>query len=130
MQMAICSPDQAFHVDREVFEKEAHARFPEGVVVAIDDPDRPMDVAVQIERGGEPGYQILRSREGEVIFTDGTPEQAAEAALWIRSLLPDDPGGRIWLVDKGYSGHVELVPGMTVDDIKAGWVEHDDPAAD
>lgn len=130
MQMVICSPDQALQVEREVFEEQARARFPEGVVLAIDDTARPMDVAVQIERAGEPEFQILRSREGEVIFTDGTPEQAAEVALWIRSLLPDDPGGRIWLVDEGYSGHVELVPGMTADDVKAGWVEHDDSSAD
>ncbi len=125
MQMAICSPDQVFHIDRLGFEEGARARFPDGVVVGIDDQERPMDVAVQIDRAGEPEYQILRSREGEVVFTDGTPEQAAEVALWIRSLLPDDPGGRIWMVDQGYSGHVELVPGMTVDDVKAGWVEHD-----
>jgi hypothetical protein len=130
MQMAICSPDQALQVDREVFEEQARTRFPEGVVLSIDDANRPMDVVVQIGRTGEPEFQILRSREGEVIFTDGTPKQAAEVALWIRSLLPDDPGGRIWLVDEGYSGHVELVPGMTAADVKARWVEHNDSATD
>lgn len=56
--------------------------------------------------------------------TDGTPEQVAEVAIWARSLVPDDPGGRVWLVDQGYSGHVDLVPGMTADDVKTGWIDH------
>jgi hypothetical protein len=32
--------------------------------------------------------------------------------------------GRVWAVDEAYNGHVELTPGMTADDIKAGWVDH------
>jgi hypothetical protein len=48
-----------------------------------------------------------------MISTDGTGERVTEVALWIRSLLPNDPGVRIWLVDQGYNGYVELIPGMS-----------------
>lgn len=63
-------------------------------------------------------------RQGCSISTDGTPEQAAEIELWARSLVPEDPGGRIWLVDEMFNGHAELVPGMTMEDIDAVWVDH------
>lgn len=116
--MVVLSPDNVFHLDRERFKSEALARFGEQIVLTEQD-------TVQIDRSTEPFFQIFYLGE-EAISTDGTPEQAAEVALWVRSLLPDDPGGRIWMVDQGYSGHVELAPGMTVDDIKTGWVEHDE----
>jgi hypothetical protein len=59
-----------------------------------------------------------------MISTDGTGERVTEVALWIRSLLPNDPGVRIWFVDQGYNGYVELIPGMSGEDIKSGWVDH------
>lgn len=31
---------------------------------------------------------------------------------------------RIWLVEQGYSGHAELIPGMTAEQLKAAWVDH------
>jgi hypothetical protein len=115
--MVVLSPDDAFRLDRERFRTEALAEFGSSTVVTEQD-------TVQIDRPTEPFFQIFYLGE-EAISTDGTPEQAIEVALWVRSLLPDDPGGRIWMVDQGYSGHVELVPGMTAGDVKTGWIEHD-----
>jgi hypothetical protein len=123
--MIVCSPDDALHVPRELFEKWARTKFgKEAAILAISDESRPKDVTVQISRPGEASFQVFHSRKGTTISTDGTPEQAAEVALWVRSMLPQDPGGRIWLVDEGYNGHAELIPGMTVEELNAAWVRH------
>lgn len=122
------SPDQVFHVEREAFEREARASFGPEADIRPQAPDRaPVEVTVQIDRPDESFFQIFYSPD--VIWTDGTADQAAEVALWVRGLLPDDPGGRIWMTDEGFSGHVELVPGMTVDDLRSGWVDHDEGTA-
>ncbi len=60
------------------------------------------------------------------VWVEGTEDQEIEVALWVRSLLPEEPGGRIWMVDQGFSGHVELESGSTAGDLRAGWVDHDD----
>jgi hypothetical protein len=43
-----------------------------------------------------------------------------------------DPGAgsRIWLVDEMYNGHAELVPGMTVEELDAAWVDHSEHPPD
>lgn len=120
--MVVLSPDDVLRLERERFRTEALAEFGSSTVVTEQD-------TVQINRPTEPFFQIFYLGE-EAVSTDGTPEQAIEVAMWVRSLLPDDPGGRIWMVDQGFSGHVELTPGMTADDVKANWVEHDPSAAE
>jgi hypothetical protein len=109
--MIVVSPDPAgFALGRQCFEEAVVDRFKDQVKL-IPEP---------------PGFQIFHFHDGDMISTDGTTEQAVEVALWVRSLLPDDLGVRVWFVDQGYTGHAELVPGMTEGDIKTGWVEHDE----
>lgn len=123
--MMFLSPDGAFHVDRETFEHHAVDWFGADALVIPGKDDSPDDVSITVERADEPSFRIFHSRKAHSIWVEGNESQQAEVALWVRSLLPDDPGGRIWMVDQGYSGHVELVPGMTEADLDAGWVEHD-----
>jgi hypothetical protein len=123
--MIIVSPDEALHLDRETFEREAVARFGIDALLLPDADDPTADVSVTVQRADEPSFRIFHAREANHISIEGNECQQAETALWVRSLLLDDPGGRIWLVDQGYSGHVELVPGMSEADLDAGWVEHD-----
>lgn len=121
----VLSPDDALHVDRAQFEREARAQFgPDATVLSIDDGRSGVQVTVQVKRPGESYFQIFYSPD--VIFTDGTAEQAAEVVLWARALQPDDPGGRIWMVDEGFTGHVELVPDMSPEMLRDGWVDHDE----
>jgi hypothetical protein len=121
MRMIVLSPDEVFHVDRGTFESEARKQFGPGF---IEPQDPYKDLTIRYDRPGESMFHIFHDRQGDTISTDGTPEQAAEVALWARSLVPDDPGGRIWLVDEMFNGHAELVPGMTVDELEAAWVDH------
>lgn len=127
MNMVILSPDNVFTVSREVFEREALRQFGPG----IKEDDTPeADVTLRYERDGEPMFHIVHSRKGWTISTDGTPEQAAEVAVWARSLVPEEPGGRIWMVDQGYTGHVELTAGIRPEDVQAGWIDHSDESAE
>jgi hypothetical protein len=127
--MDVVSPDPAgFALDRQCFEEAAVDKFIDQVRLIPEPANElsPVDVTASISRQGEPEFQIFHFQNGDMISTDGTTEQAVEVALWVRSLLPDDPGVRIGLVDEGYTGHVDLDPGMSEDDIKSGWEEHDE----
>ena len=130
--MVILSPDiVAFRLDRMRFEAAVEAHFgADAKLVPRADETSPYDVVAQITRPGQPFFQVFRFRKNDGLVTDGTPEQAVEVALWARSLLPDDPDGRIWMVDEGYNGHVELAPGMTAEAIRTSWVDHAESAPD
>ncbi|MGW6196961.1 hypothetical protein ACWF0M_12515 [Kribbella sp. NPDC055110] len=123
----ILSPDSAaFDLAKERFEESVVAGFGSQATSLVEraGDESPVDVAARIDRPDEPAFQIFHFRTRDGISTDGTADQAIEVMLWMRSVLPEDPGGRIWAVDEAYNGHVELTPGMTADDIKSGWVDH------
>lgn len=114
-----------FNLDRSEFEEAVTAKFGhEAALVASRDSESPVDVTAQVSRPSESEFQIFHFRKNDGISTDGTPEQALEVMQWIRSILPDDPGGAIWAIDEMYNGHVELSPNMSAEDIKSGWIDH------
>lgn len=123
----ILSPDEGTKViDRSRFEQAARERWPEGELVEVRDPQRPADLVMQIPRQGGPLFQVYHSRDNDSVWTDNDPELAAEVALWVASLLPEKPGGRIWFCDEGFTGHVELRRGITLEELREGWVDHED----
>jgi hypothetical protein len=120
-----------FDVDRSRFEQAIICRFgAQAELVQSRDSESPIDVTAQVNRTGESDFQIFHFRKNDGISTDGTPEQALEVMRWIRSILPDDPGGAIWAIDEMYNGHVELNPNISEDDIKSGWVDHAESPAE
>lgn len=124
MEFMVLSPDGVLHLSADDFVDAAQRRWPEHSTLRRHDPEWASDLTIQIERPGEYLFQVFHDRKGEAIWTDGHEDQVPEVALWVRSLLPEDPGGRIWLIDEGFGGHVELVPGMTAQDIAEQWVDH------
>jgi hypothetical protein len=125
--MIILSPDvDGFDLARESFEEAVVASFGAEVTSLVhrSGEESAVDVAARIDRPGEPAFQIFHFRTRDGISTDGTGDQAVEVMLWVRSVLPDDPGGRIWAVDEAYNGHVELIPGMSKEDVSSGWIDH------
>ena len=46
-----------------------------------------------------------------------------ETVAWYRSLLPTD-SPRAIACDQGWNGHIDLVPGVTAEDIATRWVDH------
>jgi hypothetical protein len=129
----ILSPDaDGFDLSRQRFEESVVAAFGAEVTSLVQraGDESSVDVAARIDRPDEPAFQIFHFRTRDGISTDGTAEQAIEVMLWARSVLPDNPPGRIWAVDEAYNGHVELNPGMTADDVRSGWVDHAESSPD
>ena len=96
-----------------------HASVGSGVV-----DDGPVDANILIERPGEPRFRIFHFRNNDMLSTDGTPEQAAEVAVWAVDSFPKTGDGELWLVDQGYNGHSVLTPGMSAADVWASWLAH------
>jgi hypothetical protein len=125
----ILSPDEwvtDLGIDRERFEAEAQKRWPDGTLIEVTDPEANHDVTMQIRPPGERPFQIFHTTDGAVISTDGDDDQAADVALWVASLLPENPGGRIWFCDQHFTGHVELHGDITLEGLRDGWVDHED----
>lgn len=122
----IYSPDGVLEISREQFEHAAGDHFSPHVLVMSSGGPHSDDVTAVVRRPGEQWFSIVHARDGKSISTDGDVEQCAEVALWVRSLLPDMPAGRIWMADAGFSGHVDLRPGMSPADTKSQWVSHEE----
>lgn len=123
----ILSPDEwvtDLGIDRRRFEAEAQKQWPDGVLIEVTDPERTDDVVMQVRRPGERLLQIFHEKDSKVISIEGDEAQSAATAVWVASLLPDDPGGRIWFCDEHFTGHVELRRGITLVELTSGWVDH------
>ena len=83
------------------------------------------EVSVELEVAGPPHrFMICLSARGDSVFTDGTWEQSAVVAAWLRSLIPASFPYRVWLVDESFSGHALLPAGVHADQLADLWVEH------
>ena len=125
-EMIVMAPEPAdFIVTLEQFRAastdwQPHARL----AGPVSDTD-PIDANIQVERPGEPLFQIFHYKNENMISTDGTEAQAAEVAAWVITTFPTTGDGEVWLTDTGYSGHTVLHPGISTADIRKNWQEHD-----
>ncbi|MFC7623080.1 hypothetical protein [Microlunatus sp. GCM10028923] len=126
--MTIFSPDGAFRVESEVFVAGARHNWGSEVPILTNPDSRPHNLTVQIKREGGTSFQVFHDRLDESVLTDGDPDQCAEVAVWVLSLLSGQLSGRLWMTDQGFTGHIDLVPGMTVADVRDGWISHADHA--
>ncbi|VEG29512.1 hypothetical protein [Actinomyces howellii] len=109
--------------DADTFVKEAQVRWP-GCRVFVDDPSKAIsDASVRVDSADDPTFMVIHFPDCRALTTDGLPYQAAEVAVWVREVHPD-PGLVLWLIDNGFAAHVVLHPGITTDEIHAGWVDH------
>lgn len=120
----IYSPDDVLEISRERFEQAAASHFAPYVKIMPSPKHYSDDVTAVVRRPGEQWFSIVHSRDGTSISTDGNEEQSSEVASWVRTLLPEAPGGRIWMADAGFFGHVDLRPGMSLDEVNSAWVTH------
>lgn len=120
------SPDRVLRIDTLTFELELSRHFADdGVRVRLGGAIGAADVFAQIDRPNEETFQVFHSHRGTAVWTDGDEGQTLDVALWILSLVAEDPGGRIWMTDEHFATHVELMSGVSRDDL-AGctWVDH------
>jgi hypothetical protein len=120
------SPDRLLKIDTLTFEAELSRHFgDDGVTVRFGGEIGAADVFAQIDRPNEETFQVLHSRRGTAVWTDGDEDQTVDIALWVLSLVPEDPGGRVWMTDEHFATHVELRSGMSKDDlVNCRWVDH------
>jgi hypothetical protein len=81
---------------------------------------------IWVEVEGQPFFQIDLQRDLSAISCDGNDDQTADVAVWVRSLLPAD-APRIIATDEAFSCHVELVPGITVEQFRESVIDHSVP---
>lgn len=120
------SPDRALNLNTLTFEAEISRRFAEdGTSVRFGGAIGAADVFAQIQRLDEQEFQVFHSRRGTSVWTDGDEDQTLDVAMGILSLLPADPGGRIWMTDEHFATHLELTPGSSRDDlVNREWADH------
>jgi hypothetical protein len=114
--------DFTFPLDR--FRESLDSWQPHARLSGSNSGDDLTDATISIDRPDQPGFQIVHFRDGRMISSDGTEEQAAEVAAWAAGTFTRSGPGELWMTDQGYSGHVVLRPGMTVAEIIGGWQKH------
>ncbi|TFH50807.1 hypothetical protein E4J66_13960 [Actinomyces viscosus] len=75
---------------------------------------------------------ISHFRDGQLISVDGADlEEAADIAVWVRSLNPD-PNLVLWFTTDNFNGHTVMTPGITPQQVIDQWVDHSehDPYAE
>ena len=77
----------------------------------------------------EPDFAIAPFRDNLMIGLEGTAQQNARSAAWIRSLLPEG-APRLIAGERSWAGHAELPFGVTPEQVLAGWVDHSVPGWD
>jgi hypothetical protein len=103
----------------------ARERWGEAATVRSDPlPTLATNIWVEVE--GQPFFQIDLQQDLSAISCDGNDDQTADVAVWVRSLLPAD-APRIIATDEAFSCHVELVPGITVEQFRRSVIDHSLP---
>ena len=116
-------PDQVIF-DADAFVRAAQVRWPGCRVIWNDGPSKSIsDVSVRVDPGEDPPFMIIHFPECRSLVIDGNPFNSAEVAVWVRELYPD-PDLVLWFIDGAFTAHVVLHPGITTDEIHAGWVDH------
>jgi hypothetical protein len=115
---------ERYAIPLDGFREAASQWAPHAQVREDTGPDDVTDATILVERPDEPAFHILHSRSGRSVFTDGTPDQAAEVAAWVAENFPPD-GVEVWLTDDAHTRHIVLTPGMTPADVVAApWQPH------
>ena len=109
MVFAVRSEDRMF--DADTFVREAQKRWPGCEVFDANRGKSNQTTLVQVESQDEPSFSINHFSDNQMVSTDGTPDQAAEVAAWVRRVNPD-PGLVLWFTDQSFSGHTVLRPGI------------------
>jgi hypothetical protein len=124
-RLIVIAPEpKDFHVTLEQFRVAITHWQPHARLVDAADGEDLVDANIQVERPDQYFFQIFHFRDGDMVSTDGTREQAAEVAVWAANSFPKTGDGELWLTDEAYTGHAVLHPGMSATDIWESWQDH------
>lgn len=129
----IWSPDGPgpFSLHRDYLADAARERWGEAASFYVATPGVPWSLIVTVRPPDGEDFEIDLAWDRQSVSLDMlTEDDVAEPAAWIRSLLPDDPGGRIWIIRGDLACHAELPAGVTAEQIRTGWTYHEKPSTD
>jgi hypothetical protein len=115
--MIITSVDESTILDSDLVVRVLRQLFPADAVTesASDVTDgRKVDVET------DPWFRVDVSSDGSQADVNGVPEQNARVAAAIRAAIPQD-APRIIAMDPDLGSFIDLTPGITADEIQAGW---------
>ena len=119
--LAVRSEDFIF--DADTFVREAQKRWPGCEIVRPSPGTGISTTSAYIPSNSLSPFSVRHFPNIRMVSTDGTPDQAAEVAAWVRQANPD-PDLVLWFVDDSFSGHTVLYPGITPEQVTANWVDH------
>ena len=109
--------------DTDTFLSEGKRRWPDCKVVLMESDKFKTDADIVL---GPDGASTIISHvsDGQLISVDGAEfEEAADIAVWVRSLNPD-PSLVPWFTTDNFDGHTVLTPGITSQQVIDQWVDH------
>ena len=109
--------------DTDTFLSEGKRRWPDCKVVLMDSDKFKTDADIVLDPDGASTI-ISHFSDGQLISVDGAEfEEAADIAVWVRSLNPD-PSLVLWFTTNVFDGHTVLTPGITSQQVIDQWVDH------
>ncbi|WP_309324362.1 hypothetical protein [Actinomyces stomatis] len=111
-------------IDRNKFLFEANKKWPGSRVLRWGEGERQTDVDIIINPD-DMAVTVSHFRDNKLISADGALdfEEAANIAVWVRSLNPD-PNLVLWFTTSVFDGHTVLTPGITQQQVIDQWVDH------
>ena len=109
--------------DTDTFLSKGKRRWPACKTRSVGSVDRETDVEILLDPDGASTI-ISHFSDGQLISVDGAEfEEAADIAVWVRSLNPD-PSLVLWFTTDNFDGHTVLTPGITPQQVIDQWVDH------
>ncbi|TFH52575.1 hypothetical protein E4J66_07250 [Actinomyces viscosus] len=109
--------------DTDTFLSEGKQQWPDCRTISVASADREVDVEILTPPDGASTI-ISHFRDGRLISVGGADfEEAADIAVWVRSLNPD-PNLMLWFTTNSFDGHTVLTPGITAQEVIDQWVDH------
>lgn len=127
--MTVTSAQHMF--DADAFVRHAQQKWPGCRVFRFDFEDRTSDASVNVRPAGGIPFNVIHYPGNHMVSADAENDTAAEIAAWMRSLHPD-PDLILWYIDDSFAGHVDLLLGISAEQIHDNWVDHEehDPYAE
>ena len=109
--------------DTDTFLHEGSKAWPDSKGTRWDDDEDGTDADILLTPDGA-STVISHFRHGRLISVDGADfEEAADIAVWVRSLNPD-PSLVLWFTTNVFDGHTVLTPGITPQQVIEQWMDH------
>ena len=83
-----------------------------------------LDVVAAVQRPDEESFRVARADDDSQIWIRGTPQQAAEVAVWAIRSFPYSGDSELWITYPSRTGHAQLVQGMSPDEVWDDWLDH------